>query len=55
MGVGVSRVTSIAAFDDLWRRAILFFSFLSSCLAWSAFPQQIYRSVLQLTQIRARL
>ncbi len=32
MGVGVSRVTSIWAFDDLWRRAILFFSFLSSCL-----------------------
>lgn len=30
--MGVSRVTSISAFDDLWRRAILFFSFLSSCL-----------------------
>lgn len=32
MGVGVSRVTTISAFDDLWRRAILFFCLLSSCL-----------------------
>lgn len=32
MGVGVSRVTSISAFDDLWRRDILFFSLLSTCL-----------------------
>lgn len=36
MGVGVSRVTSISPFDDLWRGAILFFSSLSTCLPWSA-------------------
>lgn len=32
MGVGVSCVTSISAFDDLWRHTVLFFPALSSCL-----------------------
>lgn len=53
MGVGVSRVTSISAFDDLWRRAcsLLFFS-PPFKLFGLLFPP-LSRSVLQLTQILA--
>lgn len=54
MGVGVSRVTSIWAFDDLWRHAFLFFFLAFKLFCLPLFAQLFYRSVLELTQILPR-